>query len=304
MIIFPARYRTSKEVRTWSSCGTGVAESTSLTRHEPRQFAGKTVTIQGCEYRIGALFRDSSQGYSHALVNLRSGMCLHAMQVRREYRTRPIEALDASRTKQTVTTQLRDSLLAENNPVAVSPVTAIKLHGGSFELHEVQWGMFSDDAPADAATEIARAIRASEGGAVDAALDIMTQVTSKYLTHAAALYTLGGMLADSGRVGETLPWLERTLEVEPNYSTYHGALIKVTAKVARRHALARFDAFASRFAHVHDFDALGAELCMLAGDLVRAETLARSAPLPAAKRDVLIAEVASAPDARQRFART
>ena len=68
---------------------TKPADHLDLARHQPAEFAGKIITVQGREYVLGACVRTSNQGYSHRLVNRKSGLCLHIIQIRVEYNARP-----------------------------------------------------------------------------------------------------------------------------------------------------------------------------------------------------------------------
>ena len=114
-------------------------EQLDLTRHNPDQFEGKSLSVGGRDYVIGALFRDSTQGHSHVLINRASGLALHVVQIRREYRDEPASASGASRVKVEMTAKLRTSMLEEKGETPIRMLRAIDAASGSLELHEFPW---------------------------------------------------------------------------------------------------------------------------------------------------------------------
>jgi len=67
------------------------------------------------EYVLGANVCTGDQGYAHRLINRRSGLCMHAIQIRPEYQRDPDAAWALSSDKQASTAHLRDSLLADGS---------------------------------------------------------------------------------------------------------------------------------------------------------------------------------------------
>jgi serine/threonine protein kinase/tetratricopeptide (TPR) repeat protein len=276
--------------------------SLDLTRHEPEEFAGKYVVVNGRDYLIGANVRTSDQGFAHPLFNRRSGLCLHLIQVRPGYRTSPQGAFDASVLKQHVTAKLRNSLLVEARGDVVSPITVFQEHGGSFEIHEVPWGLFEDDVHRETSASIGKAQVSDENGSPNEAIRILEDIVRKYPNHSVALHNLGGMRWRHGRAADALQPARRAAEIEPNCIAYLGGQISMAFHCGgKRLAREMFLDLKRRFPQVLDFDALGAELFLHIGEPDRALQLLRSAPLPAGKIDSLAVATQRALQARVRF---
>src|SRR5947208_3338922 len=117
-------------------------EALNLKHHTADQFTGKSIVIHGRNYRIGARFRESDQGYAHFLFNELSGLCLNIGQIRREYRSNPVGALRASQEKAKQTASLRSDFRMKGEAVDIPFISVIEGNGGSFEVHEIAWGAF------------------------------------------------------------------------------------------------------------------------------------------------------------------
>ena len=124
----------------------GPAVPLDLTRHKPSEYQGKSVTLNGRDYNIGGKVRDTDQGYAHRLNNALTGLSLHIIQIRKESVTHPEQAWLASKEKQDATTRMRNHFLTEGKPNPIAVVTAWQAHGGSFEVHEIVWGLMGSDA--------------------------------------------------------------------------------------------------------------------------------------------------------------
>ena len=104
--------------------------------HGPKDFAGKTLVLDGRVYAIGACLRQDTQGHVHRLTNTVSNLCQHAIQIRPEYRRAPETARAASSAKAEATELLRASMQGDAAAQIVSIMTVRQVAGGSLELHE------------------------------------------------------------------------------------------------------------------------------------------------------------------------
>jgi hypothetical protein len=76
-----------------------------------------------------------------------SGLCLHMIQIRPEYQVAPDKAWAISKEKESATAFLCDAERVEGRPGVICPLTALQGCGGSFELHEIPFGMFGHESP-------------------------------------------------------------------------------------------------------------------------------------------------------------
>src|SRR6185295_4046468 len=107
----------------WFKRAPSDPELLDLKRHKPTEFSGKTVGLDGRDYRIGGRVRESNQGYAHRLTNQISGLCQHVIQIRPEYIQAPETALSASRQKAEATSSLRAGMRSKGNSVEIPPIT-------------------------------------------------------------------------------------------------------------------------------------------------------------------------------------
>jgi len=60
-------------------------EPIDLTRHDPEEWEGKTLVLNGCEYLIGQYLGAGADRIVHLLTNRRSGLTLHVLKVWRAF---------------------------------------------------------------------------------------------------------------------------------------------------------------------------------------------------------------------------
>ncbi len=109
-------------------------------KHSPEELEGKGLVIAGCSYVVGALFRESEQGFARHLINLRSGLALHMVQLRYCYQLDPADATANSQSKVELTRQMRTGLMRNGGPVPVKPLRTVSISGVAVELHEFPQG--------------------------------------------------------------------------------------------------------------------------------------------------------------------
>lgn len=273
-----------------------------LQRHAPEHFAGKGVTIHGCEYVVGAAVRVGDQGYLHLLTNRRSGLTLHLVQIRQEYRTHPAGALSASRHKQALTADLRNARRIDGSDDAtIGVVSAFEGQGGSFELHEIPWGAVEDTGSAAVRDAVRDAFEAEERGDARRAIACLDDALREFPDHTAALLNLAGVLSRSGDPMRAHAVMQRTVGIEPNCVAYRIAAIEIALAFGSRSAYGAYRDLVARFPHVNDRDALGVELALRVGDLPGAVERLTTVPLPPAARDDLARQVETAQRCRRLF---
>ncbi|CAM5797805.1 tetratricopeptide repeat protein [Rhizobacter fulvus] len=109
-------------------------------RHSPKELEGKGLVIAGCPYVVGALFRESEQGFAHHLTNLRSGLSLYIVQLRYCYQVDPADATAKSKVKADLTRELRTGIMKRGDDLIVDPIRTIQIGDIAVELHEFQHG--------------------------------------------------------------------------------------------------------------------------------------------------------------------
>lgn len=281
----------------------GKSNSLDLKRHKPAEFAGKIVVLNEREYVIGANVRTSDQqGFSHRLINRMSGLCLHAIQIRPEYCQAPDTAWAISRDKQAATALLRDADRVEGRPDIICLLTALQGCGGSFELHEIPWGMFGHETPPAAVDAIDLASTQMEKRDYQSAIMALERVVAEHPNHTVALNNLAACHFELGQYVEALAPISRVVEVEPNHSKYRGTHLLIGAHCpARRHAAALYDDLKRQFPHVGDYDFYGIHTCLRIGEPDRAREILLSAKLPKTDAESLDVTVESAVQARSRY---
>lgn len=273
-----------------------------LLQHTPEAFAGKGITIRGCDYTIGAAVRTGDQGHLHTLTNRRSGLTLHLIQIRREYRDHPAAALSASRRNQALTTELRNARRIDGtDDAAVGVVSVVEGHGGSFELHEIPWGAAGEAGPEAVRDAVRNAFEAEEHGDIPRAVVCLEGAIAAYPDHTAALINLAGVLSRAGDPARARALVQRTLGIEPNHTGYAIAAIEVALAFGSRVAYEAYRELVARFPHVNDRDALGVELALRVGDVQGAAERLPGVPLPPRARDTLARAVDTAQRCRRLF---
>lgn len=273
-----------------------------LRRHAPGDFEGKGITIRGCSYVIGSAVRIGDQGYLHTLAHGRSGLTLHLVQIRREYRDHPSGALSASREKQALTAELRNARRIDGaDDGVVGVVSVVEGHGGSFELHEIPWGAAGDPGPEAVREAVRAAFEAEERGESSQAIAVLENAVAGFPDHTAALLNLAGVLSRSGEPVRARAIVQRTLSIEPNCTAYRIAAIELAMPFGSRAAYEAYRELVTQFPHVNDRDALGVELALRVGDIPGAVERLANVPLPPVARDTLARQVETAQRCRRLF---
>ncbi|HFE37457.1 MAG TPA: tetratricopeptide repeat protein, partial [Gammaproteobacteria bacterium] len=249
-------------------------QALDLSQNNPEDFEGKWLSLNGCNYRIGASFRAGDQGFAHLLFNEESGLCLHIIQIRPEYRSDPGLALGASRGKAEATAQLRADMRLKQPGVRIPAVSVVEAHGGSFELHEGTWGVFDNrkDAPGEAAFETA--VSQLQDGDTEAAIGSLEALLEQYPNHTEALVFLAECKASLGEHVAALELVERAILIEPNSFHYLGVRVAHALNSSYRFmAMSCFEALVQRFPLIDDFNADGIQCYLDCGEPERAKAL-------------------------------
>jgi len=280
-----------------------ATDALDLRHHSPEEFEGKSLTLDGREYVVGARMRTSDQGYAHRLINRLSGLCLHVIQIRCEYMRDPASAWTASKAKESMTAQLRDKLRAESSGDPVVLLTAHQGHGGSFELHEIPWGMFGEESASPADEPIKAASELANRGDHAAAVEMLQGALSRYPHHTVALNNLAASYDAQGHAVAALDAMTRAVEVEPNSTFFRGGQVALSLNCPRRReASVYFEEFERRYPHVHDYDYYGIHAYLRIGKPDRAREILLRGTLPASQVKTLETAVEAAVCARRDFA--
>ena len=214
----------------------------------------------------------------------------------------PEGARRASKTKEELTAKMRDSLRIDGKGGIVGVLTAIAGCGGSFELHEIPWGMFGSDTEPPGADALSAASALDEKRDHRGAIRMLQGVISEYPNHSVALNNLAACYGALGQHVEALAPITRAVEVEPNYSQYRGTQVAIAVNCpSRRHAAELFTELHRRFPHVHDHDYYGIHAYLRIGEPDRSQELLLKTTLPKEHADTLSVTVRRAIQARARY---
>ncbi len=275
-------------------------DALDLTRHQPSDFVGKIVVLKEREYEIGANVRTSDeQGYAHRLINRLSGLCLHMIQIRPEYRHAPDTAWSISKEKERATAFLRDAERAEGRPGVICLLTALQGCGGSFELHEIPFGMFGHESPPVAE---ATPRELTDEHDHQRSLAILERVVAQHPNDTVALNNLAACHLQLGQYDEALALMSRVVHIEPNHSNYRGShLIIGVHCTERRQAAALYEDLKEAFPHVGDYDSYGVHAYLGIGEPARAREILLGAKLSKNDAETLGETVERAVQARGRY---
>jgi tetratricopeptide (TPR) repeat protein len=280
------------------------SEPLDLTRHRPDEFIGKSVTINGRDYRIEAPIRQSNQGYMHRLVNQLSGLCLHAIQIRVEYLQSPDAARQASVAKATANMELLVRMRLADPSVAISFLTVKQAHGGSFEVHEYPNGMgWPGQEAMPPGYEGIRDARSMIGRSdYEGALSSLTKVIAAYPNHTEALNLMA--ICQSSRTDflKAYAACSRVVEIEPNLPLYRAAQIEAALGMPRRTvASILFNELQTRYPNLSYFDSYGVRANLLIGEPEKARELMERKAIPPREVADLNPIVEAAVSANERY---
>jgi len=280
------------------------SEPLDLKRHRPDEFFGKTVTLDGRDYRIGARIREGSQGYFHRLTNQRSEVCLHAIQVRVEYLQSAAAALQASLAKEAANAQLVSKMRLSTPSVAMSFLTVKQAHGGSFEVHEFPtgagWPGQETPPPGDEAIRDAQTLMAQSDFAT--AVSRLTQVLAVNPDQTIALNSLAQCYLSLRNLAKAYEVCTRIVEIEPNLAFYRASQIRVAIRMPSRSEGSRlFGQLQARYPKLRYFDSLEVQAYLAVGEAEKARDLMRTAMLGPTEVATLQPIVEAAVSANERF---
>lgn len=235
-----------------------------LTSHLPEEFEGKSISLSGHDYIVGPLFRYSEQGHAHQLINVRSRLPLHIVQIRCSYMAAPEDALAASRLKAKLNNELRTKMAAAGQDVQIPVVSCHEAHGGCFELHELPHGSFF---PVDGMQEVAQAQARRLAGDTEGAIHALNALLQQLPNHTAALSELAWSLHAAGRHVEALDTMEHLVAIEPHMSAYWGQRMLLRFGSHRPcGGIPAHEELRRRYPTVHDFDAQAVDAMLWCGE--------------------------------------
>ena len=281
------------------------SEPLDLGRHRPEEFTGKTVTIEGREYQIAALIRQSANGYLHQLINRLSGLCLHAIQIRPEYVTSPESAREISLEKAKSEKAFRAAAKSTNPSIAVSFLTVKDAHGGSFEVHEYHDGrgwLFGKELSQLAQEDIRESHTFIKNANYEEAMTRLQRTLKQYPNHTQALHLLALCQCAENAFPAAEITCAKIIEIEPNLAFYRAMHINVALKGNRRFNAARFfDDLRERYPNLSDFNVVGAHAYLAIGEPERAKALLESTKISLQEEAELRSTVDAAIDATKRY---
>jgi tetratricopeptide (TPR) repeat protein len=278
-----------------------MMEQLDLRRHTPEEFAGKSVTIGGRHYAIGPKF-DGDEGHAHFIVNELSGLCLHVMQVGKQYLSNPSGALAASRERARETADLRSNMLRNGEQITLPLVSVIEGNGGSFELHETTWGAFGHTEDSPGRESIDLAVSQSEAGDQRSAVGVLSALLESHPNHSVALGLLAGVVCDMGDQASAQQIFARSIEIEPNYAKIRGQQVVAAMRATRRRqALELFQELKARYPLLNDYDGVGISAYLICGEPQQALTLLQKNSLPKPDAEQLLTQITYALEVKQQL---
>ncbi len=275
----------------------------NLLTHNPDEFVDKILSIRGRDYRIGERFRVSDQGYAHILFNQLSGLCLHFIQIRPEYQSDPVFARKASNAKVLMNAKHRESNINEGNPPSLNPIiSVIDGNGGSYELHEVPWGLLKEGEGTKGTDSIEQAGRLESNQNYSEAIAMLEQLLTEIPNHTVALNNLASCYLALKSYDAATVLLNRCIEIEPNYAIYQGNCIFHTLSAGRaRQSLALFHKLKSNYPLISVFDVYGIQACLRCGELAEAMKIFKAAQLVKSQSDEIKTLLSTATKTRSEF---
>jgi tetratricopeptide (TPR) repeat protein len=272
-----------------------------LRRHTPEEFVGKSVTLSGRNYTIGPQF-EGTEGHAHFLINELSALCVHIVQIGKEYRSNPPKALAASRNKARETASLRSVMLRNGEAITLPFISVIEGNGGSFELHEITWGAFGHTQDSPGRESIDLALSQSEAGDQRSAVAVLTALLESHPNHSVAIALLAGVVCDLNDQASAQQIFARSIEIEPNYAKFRGQQIVVALRAPRRRqALELFQELKARYPLLNDYDGFGISAYLICGEPQQALTLLQQTTLPKPDAEEFLTQINYALDVKQQM---
>ncbi|MFI0939224.1 tetratricopeptide repeat protein [Streptomyces sp. NPDC021020] len=219
-----------------------------LENHDPEEYEGKTVVIDGCPYEIAEPVGSGADKFVHKLRNRRSGLCLSVLAIYRD----PEGAQDMLRNE--IAAKSVDALLGfERVPnirqvsLAGAPAAHLQDYVGPFE---------ADPSPSLlTAQQLLHDERWEEGAAA------LATVLDENPHHTVALNNLAFALARLGGAERAVELMAVALEIEPNCLPYIRSYIQYADAAGRlAEILDGFSALREKYPYDHSCDQLAAEV--------------------------------------------
>ncbi|MGW5498365.1 tetratricopeptide repeat protein [Streptomyces olivaceoviridis] len=219
-----------------------------LENHDPEEYEGKSIVIDGCHYEIGEPVGSGADKYLHTLRNRKSGLCLSVLAIYRD----PEVAQDMLRNE--IAAKSVDAMLGfERVPnirqvsLAGAPAAHLQDYVGPFEaapspqllaaqqlLHDEQW---------------------EEGAAA------LATVLEENPHHTVALNNMAFALARLGDAERAVELMAFVLDIEPNYLPYWRSYVQYAdAAGCLAEILDGFSALREKYPYDHSCDRLAARV--------------------------------------------
>lgn len=278
-------------------------EQLDLRRHTPEEFAGKAVSIGARNYTIGPKF-GGDEGHAHFLINEVSGLCLHVIQIGKEYLSNPPAALTASRERERDTAALRTNMQRNAQQITLPFFSVVEANGGSFELHETTWGAFGHRQDSPGREVIDLAVSQSEAGDQSSAIAVLRGLLQTHPNHSIALGLLAGVYCDFNDLASAEQMFARSIEIEPNYAKCRGQqIIGALRSSRRRRALELFQELKARYPQLVDYDGVGISAYLICGEPQHALQLLQKNTLPSQDGEQLLTQINYALAAKQQLSK-
>ncbi|MFC8449795.1 tetratricopeptide repeat protein [Kitasatospora sp. NPDC057223] len=174
--------------------------------HDPEEYEGKTVVIDGCRYDVGEQVGAGASKFVHLLRNRRSGLCLSVLAIYR----------DPEAGREELKRELAAKSVAGLLGLGVVPnIRQISLPGAPAHLQDYVGPFEAEPSPHLLA---AQQLLAEERWAE--AVSALSIVLRERPDHTVALNNTAYALARLGRPEHAVELMDHALEVEPNYLPY------------------------------------------------------------------------------------
>ncbi|GAA1554119.1 hypothetical protein GCM10009789_04450 [Kribbella sancticallisti] len=181
-------------------------EPLNLLEHDPEEYAGKSLSINGIEYELGDLVGSGMSKMVYLLRNRRSGLVLHVLAIYR----------DPELSRQELTNELAAKGVADVlGGLAVPNLMEVPLAGGIAHLQEYFGPFEKEPGPRLLAAE-----RLLGEERWEEAADLLTAFLVERPDHTVALNNRAYALGRCARREEAFESIEAAVEIESNYLPY------------------------------------------------------------------------------------
>ena len=271
-------------------------EYLDLNCHDPEEYEGKLVVLNGCEYTVGEHLGTGGERIAHKLINRKSTLCLHVLKIVR-LADRPIGMYTE------IVAKLRACpngafRLSKSVPITIEA----HLPGGLAEFQEY-FGPYEDvNAPTKHFMDLAW--ESAENKQYDQAIASYNRVLEVNPYHTPAMLNLASVYRQSNErndLANAQALAGKAVQIEPNYFLYRRAHIMYSFELGQlRFALQELLSVRSIFSNVFDLDDLGARMCLASGDPEAASSYTEHALLEEEAKAALRKEIEEARVAKAR----